>query len=258
MDTGKLKGVVDEVDAVIYCAGSVKGRRPADFAKANIDGVSAMAQALEGSANTPPLLLLSSLAASQPQLSHYAHSKNAGEKVLRARRSLPWTIFRPPAVYGPGDKEMLPLLKLVRRGYVVRPGPREQRLSLLHVEDLACAAEAWLMAPRNCLREIYAIDDGTQGGYDWPGIARAVGQRRTHMIPVPRFLLDFSAGVNLFLSSLLGYSPMLTPGKVRELVQSEWLCDNRAFTAATGWQPRLNLEQGARQLFASGARDPMP
>ena len=42
---------------------------------------------------------------------------------------------------------------------------------------------------------------------------------------------------------------MLSPGKVRELVQPEWLGDNTAFTGATGWQPQLDLKQGARQLF---------
>jgi nucleoside-diphosphate-sugar epimerase len=255
-DSGKLTGIVDAVDAVIYCAGSVRGRRAADFARANIDGVSAMARALESSTHTPPLLLLSSLAASHPSVSDYAYSKNAGEKVLLGRPSLPWTIFRPPAVYGPGDKEMLPLLRLAKRGFIVQPGPREQRLSLLHVQDLARAVETWLTAPEGCFGETYAIDDGTPGGYDWEDIARAVSQRRVHMIRIPRFLLDIAAGTNLFLSSLLGYAPMLTRGKVRELVQPEWLCDNRGFTAATGWRPQLDLELGAQQLFASPDHNP--
>ncbi len=43
---------------------------------------------------------------------------------------------------------------------------------------------------------------------------------------------------------------MLTPGKVRELVHPEWLCDNRAFTAATGWQPSLDLNHGSQSLFS--------
>jgi len=44
---------------------------------------------------------------------------------------------------------------------------------------------------------------------------------------------------------------MLSPGKVRELVQTEWLCDNREYIKATGWQPQLDLKRGARQLFNS-------
>jgi nucleoside-diphosphate-sugar epimerase len=39
---------------------------------------------------------------------------------------------------------------------------------------------------------------------------------------------------------------MLTPGKVRELTEREWLCDNSAFTAATGWRPRTELARGLR------------
>ena len=69
------------------------------------------------------------------------------------------------------------------------------------------------------------------------------------MVKLPRTLLDIAAGANLLFSSLLGYSPMLTPGKVRELVQPDWLCDNREFTDVTGWKPRFNLQQGAKHLF---------
>jgi nucleoside-diphosphate-sugar epimerase len=210
-----------------------------------------LAQALGRGAEPAPLLLLSSLAASRPGLSDYARSKADGELVLQQCLALPWAVLRPPAVYGPGDKEMLPLLRLARSGWVVRPGPREQRLSLLHVDDLAVAVQAWLAAPEACLHQTFAIDDGKAGGYGWPDIARALGHDHPRTIGLPRALLGAAAHVNLFLSRLLRYSPMLTPGKMRELVQPEWLCDNRAFTAATGWAPALNLEHGARRLFAT-------
>lgn len=251
-DVKKLAENVTGSGAVIYCAGSVRGRTAADFAAANIDGVNAMAQALRKSGNPPPLLLISSLAASRPQLSDYANSKSRGEQVLACNAGLPWTILRPPAVYGPGDKEMLPLLQWIRRGYTVHPGPREQRLSLLHVDDLVAAVETWLAAPHGCAQRIFAIDDGTPGGYDWQGIAAAVSQRPARLVRIPRSLLNLAAGMNVLLSSIFGYAPMLTPGKVRELVQPEWLCDNRDFTAVTGWRPKVDLRAGARRLFATG------
>jgi len=249
-DIEKLTDIVSTSSAIIDCVGSVRGRSAGDFASANINGVSAMAQALEESNSKQPLLLLSSLAASQPQLSDYANSKRAGEKVLLGKPSLSWTILRPPAVYGPGDREMLPLLKLIRRGYVVHPGPREQRLSLLHVDDLVCAVESWLAVPQRCLCKTYAIDDGNPGGYDWEGIASAVSERQAHLVRLPRFLLNITARANLLLSSLFGYLPMLTPGKARELAHSQWLCDNQAFTADTAWRPRLDLRLGVQQMFA--------
>jgi nucleoside-diphosphate-sugar epimerase len=252
-DVDKLKCIVAESDAVIYCAGSVRGRKPADFALANIEGVSAMLHVLEELAETPaetlPMLLLSSLAASRPQLSDYARSKFEGEQLLNGKHRVPWTILRPPAVYGPGDREMLPVLKMTRRGLLAHAGPRDQRLSLLHVDDLANAMVSWLSVSTQCAYKTYAIDDGRPGGYSWKSIGEAVSNKKLRMLKIPRLLLDLTARTNLLFSSLLGYSPMLTPGKVRELVQSDWLCDNSDFTEVTGWKPQMDLKQGAQQLF---------
>jgi nucleoside-diphosphate-sugar epimerase len=248
-DVTRLASIVAESSAVIYCAGSVRGRNSTDFALANIEGVRAMLKALEQSANPPPMLLLSSLAASKPQLSDYARSKYEGECVLNGKPSLPWTILRPPAVYGPGDKEMLPLLKMIRRGFLVHPGPHDQRLSLLHVDDLASAVSSWLSASQSCLHRTYAIDDGRPGGYSWQDMGEAVSERKFRVLKLPDILLEGSARMNLFFSRALGYLPMLTPGKVRELKEAEWLCDNGDFMDATDWKPKLDLKRGAEQLF---------
>jgi len=248
-DVDQLTTVVAQCNAVIYCAGSVRGRKAADFSFANITGVKAILDALERSDSTPPLLLLSSLAASRPELSDYAYSKHAGEQLLQGNLDLAWTILRPPAVYGPGDKEMLPVLKMIRRGLLAHAGPADQRLSLLHVKDLVNAVTTWISAPHKCLHQTYAIDDGTPGGYNWMAIGEAVSEKKFKMLRVPHFILSSAARLNVMFSALLGYAPMLSPGKVCELVQPQWLGDNKAFTEATGWRPKLDLKQGAGQLF---------
>ena len=219
-DVNKLAEIVAESSAVIYCAGSVRGRKPADFAPANILGVKAMLEALEQLADAPPMLLLSSLAASRPDLSDYARSKYEGEQLLQQKPSVPWTILRPPAVYGPGDREMLPVLKMARRGLLIQTGPVDQRLSLLHVNDLAHAVLGWLSKSHECLQKTYAIDDGRPGGYDWPAIGAAVSDGKYRSLKIPRLMLDTAARINLVASKLVGYQPMLTRGKVRELVQA--------------------------------------
>jgi nucleoside-diphosphate-sugar epimerase len=249
-DVDKLTGIVADSSAVIYCAGSVRGRTPADFAEANIAGVKAMLNALGGVDDAPPLLLLSSLAASRPQVSNYSDSKYQGEQLLKESSMFPWTILRPPAIYGPGDKEMLPLLKMARRGLLLHAGSRQQRLSLLHVDDLAQAVEAWLLQWQQCLHETYSIDDGRPGGYAWDDIGAAVSKGRYNLLKIPNFILANTARLNLLFARYLGYSPMLTPGKVQELIQPDWLsADNQRFNAATGWNPALDLKTGAWQLF---------
>jgi nucleoside-diphosphate-sugar epimerase len=243
---------------VVYCAGSVRGGRYEDFVPANVDGVRCLTEVLGTWASPPPLLLISSLAASRPGLSDYALSKREGERVLEEQPGLCWCILRPPAVYGPGDVEMRPLLNLVRRGLALRPGPAGQRLSLIHVCDLADAVLAWAAKPDACRHQTFSIDDGHPGGYDWREIGQAVAGRRVRELPVPGALLRGAGALSGGLSRLLGRAPMLTAGKARELQQDRWVCDNSPFSARTGWQPRLGLEAGARTIFAetegAGAR----
>ena len=232
------------MDAVIHLAGAVRGRRPQDFRPANVDAVVHLAAAAARQERPPAFLLVSSLAASQPQLSDYAASKRAGERALSAHSGLDWTIVRPPAVYGPGDAELRPLLRLLRRGFAVIPGNVRQRLAFLHVDDLATAILRWLEEPARCRQRRFNIDDGTLGGYDWPAIAAAAGSSGKCRMVIPPWALRLTARLNLLLSRLWGRAPMLTPGKVRELLHDCWVGGDNSYGAVTGWRPRHNLASG--------------
>ena len=245
-DSEGLAGAVSGTRAVVYCAGSVRGRVLADFLPANVGGVKSILQAMTCHAQGTPFLLISSLAASRPGISHYALSKHLGEQAVHAHAPSSWTILRPPAVYGPGDTEIAPLLKWARRGLAIRTGPEDQRVSLLFADDLALAVVAWLNAWEHCTGMTCAIDDGHRGGYDWPAIVHAAGSSRYRAVRVPFALLAAVAWFNLAISRLAGYQPMLSPGKARELTQADWLCDNTAFARATGWQPQTGLPSGIR------------
>jgi nucleoside-diphosphate-sugar epimerase len=248
-DSERLLPAISGASAVIYCAGSVRGRRPEDFRDANIDGVRSVVNAMNRTGTEVPLLLVSSLAASRPQVSDYANSKYLGEQEVVKHAAFPWTIFRPPAVYGPGDRELLPVLKLARKGLVTPPGPRDQKLSLIHVDDLASAALAWLKSWQKCNHSVFTLDDGHKGGYDWREIAESVSPGGYRRVNVPSWILFGAGYLNLATSRLLGYAPMLTPGKARELTQADWVCNNKALSTATGWFPEIDLEKGVHALL---------
>lgn len=249
-DRKRLATACADASAVIYCAGEVRGGNPEAFKAANVAGVEQLVGVLNRAGRHKPFLLISSLAASHPELSDYANSKFLGERALADEAAFPWTIFRPPAVYGPGDREMLPILRLASRGLVARPGPRDQRLSLLHVDDLSRAVLAWLDNWQDCAGKTFTLDDGRPGGYGWEAIAQAAAGDRYLQLGIPRPLLKSVAAINLGLSNLFSYAPMLTPGKVRELTQDAWLCDNSELTRTTGWSPSIDLESGIKQLFS--------
>jgi nucleoside-diphosphate-sugar epimerase len=111
-DIESLKKLVAGADAIVHCAGAVRGASQDDFNRINVDGVARMVQIAASQNPMPRFLLISSLAAREPQLSFYAASKRGGEKALASLSGdMFWGVLRPPAVYGPGDREMLPLFK---------------------------------------------------------------------------------------------------------------------------------------------------
>ena len=59
---------------------------------------------------------------------------------------------------------------------------------------------------------------------------------------------------NLAAARLLGYDPMLTPGKVREITHPDWLCDSHDFALATGWRAAVGLEDGLARAY--GKQEP--
>ena len=249
-----LNALVADVNAVIHCAGAVRGVTRADFDKINEAGALHVAQAAATQAAPPRFLLISSLAARMPELSHYAGSKWRGEATIKnTTHPLRWTIFRPPAVYGPGDRELMPLFKSMANGFAPLPAGANGRFSMIHVEDLVAAMVHWLGQDKG-YGETFELDDGHTAGYNWNSVLDIAGRvlrngGSIHRIPIPITLLKLVAWTNFTAAKLLGYSPMLTPGKIREITHTDWLCDNSNITRITGWQPTCELAQGLAGMF---------
>lgn len=251
-DLESLRHLVSGVDAVVHCAGAVRGISQMDFERINTGGVARLVHAASEQRPAPRFLLISSLAAREPTLSHYAASKRKGEKALApVSDKMVWSIFRPSAVYGPGDRELLPLFKWMGKGLAPIIGSEANRFSLLHVKDLVAAIIAWLYhEPRCC--GLYELHDGHAGGYAWKEVIHLVSQinrKPIYSFKIPVNLLRVIALLNLTAARIFGRTPMLTPGKVRELIHVNWVADNAPLVRDTKWVPQVTLEEGLRQMF---------
>ncbi|MCK4378544.1 MAG: hypothetical protein KAW01_04335, partial [Deltaproteobacteria bacterium] len=99
---------------------------------------------------------------------------------------------------------------------------------------------------------IYELHDGQPGGYSWDEVVVLFSRLRAKKLiklHLPLSLLSLSANMNQFISRLTGKHPMLTPGKIRELHHPDWVCDNQAITAQTGWQPKIGLGEGLQRTM---------
>jgi nucleoside-diphosphate-sugar epimerase len=253
-DLPSLSRLLEGADTLIHCAGLVRGIDEGAFNRINVDGVARLVQAAQQLHSSPRFLLVSSLAARSPQLSPYAASKKGGEEVLSNESTrLPWVALRPPAVYGPGDRETAPVLRWMSKGLAPVVAPDSSRFSMVFVDDLADAVIELMRVPA-WSGQVFELHDGHENGYCWRDVIDTVStviQRPIRPIAIPPSLISAAAQVNLTVARWLGYAPMLTPGKVRELRHPFWVADNGPLIRRTGWKPKISLADGMKRTFAS-------
>lgn len=248
-DAVALERLVAGVDAIIHLGGLVKALRREDFYAANEGGTERLLQAAATAAPAAMLVHISSLAAREPQLSPYCDSKRRAElKVEALAGERIWTILRPPAVYGPGDLEILPLFKAARLGIVPYPAVPGAALSLIHVADLADAIVACL-GRSGPPRATFEIDDGVPGGYRWPDVLSALGAavgREPVGLRIPRTGLALAAKANRLLSRIDGKPRALIPHKVAEIYWPDWVVRGNRLQGVADWHPRFDAWSGFR------------
>jgi nucleoside-diphosphate-sugar epimerase len=235
--TEALSELVSTADAVIHIAGVVGATSRGAFAAGNVEGTRGIVEAAKVWAS-PRFVHVSSLAAREPGLSDYGWSKAEAERVV-ADSGLPWTIVRPPAVYGPGDHEQRDLFRLAALGLAVMPPPG--RLSAIHVDDLARLLLALAAAPADhAIYEAEGPDGGMTHRDYFAAIGAAVG-RRPVPLPLPAGLLRLAARADRLLRR---GGAKLTPDRVAYMVHPDWTADPAKAPPAALWQPRIALREG--------------
>lgn len=214
-DEAALDRLCAGADLVAHGAGLIKARTRDDFFAVNEAGTRRLAERTPGA-----MLLVSSLAAREPHLSDYAASKRAGEEAARAILGERLTIVRPPALYGPGDPETLPLFKLAAASPILPLLDPRARLALMHVEDAARQIAALAGRPT---ASVVALSDGRPEGYGWREIMQTAAgafAARPRFVTIPAFALRIVAAVGVFAPGKA--PPMLTFGKLREITHRDW------------------------------------
>lgn len=243
-----LADLVGDAECVVHIAAAIRGNRAVDFEHDNIRGTRRLTDAIAAAAPEAHLVHLSSLAARRPDLSWYAGSKRAAEEVVSAQCRR-FSILRPPAVYGPDDPALAGFWRMLARGWLIRAGRREARFSLLHVDDLA-EAICRLVDHGPASRILPLAGPQPEGGWRWEDVADVARKtrRRVRVVSVPAPVLSAGSAISLAASRAAGRRAMLSPGKARELLHRDWVCDNLDLEHCLGWTPATRLERALGTL----------
>lgn len=232
-----LRDLATGAEAVVHVAGVVNAPDKAGFVAGNVTGTQAVAAAAKA-VGVPRFVHVSSLSAREPALSTYGWSKAEGEAAVLT--AIPGAaVVRPPAIYGPGDLEMLELFRLAKKGVVPLPPPG--RFSTIHVDDLA---DLLLALAANDACGMFEADDEAPMGWSHVDFARALGRavnKRVVPISTPRALLMLSARIARVVQ---GDKAKLTPDRAAYFSHPDWVvrADRRPPPAL--WRPAIATEPG--------------
>ena len=259
-DVNSLHKVLEDCQAVLHFGGATRAPDREGYFRAN---TSTTLSLLDAAAHACPNLRLFLLCSSQaalgpspsldplsedapPQpITAYGQSKLAAEEHCRQYEGrFPIVILRPPAIYGPRDKDILIFFRTIRWGISPIIGSGERYFSLVHVLDVARITRMILERKPGDFR-IYHVTDGAIHRWDEVSqeIARALDKRPVRV----RIPLGLAAGISGILSkwsTLAGRVATLNREKLKDLLQQYWLISARRAEEELGYTPSYDLEKG--------------
>ncbi|MFP4623413.1 MAG: NAD-dependent epimerase/dehydratase family protein [Gemmatimonadota bacterium] len=260
-DVESLRRAVGDAPVVLHLAAATRALSPAAFHRVNAVGTERLLDAMEADGGRRRMVYLSSLAAVGPDrgrpvrpedeprpLTAYGRSKLAGERAALDRAGVEVAVLRPPAVYGPRDRDLLTFFRLARWHVLPTTGAPDRPMQLVHARDLAGAV---LAAAGSRATGVFHVAEPRQ--YPWAEVlrlvARAVG-RRAVSLRVPGPLVRAAAAVSEGVARATRRPVIFDRDKARELLAPGWTCETESARLGLGFEATIALAEGLRETAA--------
>ncbi len=261
-DPVTLPPAVEGIDALVHCAALTTAPTPKDYYRFNTEGTKNLLEACLKSSTPPRFVFCSSQAAAGPSppgrprtaqeapqpITDYGKSKLQAEQLLlNAGDTIETVIIRPPAVFGPRDKDIFLYFKAMAK-WKIQPffGSRHHVISVVYVEDLVEALALVVSAPRDRLpKEPLFVADPNP--YTWTEIASEIADSlNTKSVPVtiPKAIILLTAAINELLS---GKNTAFNRQKAKEMLAPSWWCDPTPAMEILGWKTITPLPEAIRK-----------
>jgi len=268
-DREALGRAVCGVDRIVHLAGVTKAFDEAGYDAGNVMPVKNLLAAVrEHNVSLKRFLFVSSLTVAGPAsegtggvserdipapVSAYGRSKLRAEALcLECAADIPVTIVRPPAVYGPGDRDVLQVFQMLAKGVLLSAGcSGRQRFSMIYVDDLV---EGMMMAARSEAAAGATYYITSPRSYSWDELIAAakpvLGFTSIRKLSLPKPLLFFVATLIGAIGSLRGTPALINRDKANELVQDYWVCSSGQAETDFGFRARTTLAEGVAKTIA--------
>ena len=251
---------------VFHVGGVTKRRTLAEFRDGNVVPTANILAALAARAEpVRRVVLVSSQAAAGPAESAerpvreddpprpveaYGQSKVEAEQATRRYAStLPITIVRPAAVYGPRDTDFLDIFKQATKRIAVYAAPRDQLMSIVHVRDLVNAILLAADAPVAKGRTYFVGSDAPVSWGDLYAAIAILSGTRSRELQLPAPVLGLAGRAGSAFSLLTGRAVLLNVNKVALAGPKWWVCDSSRIRDELGWTAQTSVQTGLRETY---------
>lgn len=270
-----LDRALEGIDLVFHLAGLTSAVQVDDYFKTNAEGTLSLLEAVDSRVQSGStiqrFIYVSSLAAGAPSTSmrphtefdppapasSYGKSKRAGEDhVIRFKNRFPVVVIRPPMVFGPRDKQLLMLAKVIKKRLVVEVAgsnpERKKYYSMIYVEDLVHGILKAAFSESALKQEnpVYYLADPKIYSYDEivNAMMKMIGVRALHL-KIPFVVAQCVAWSLQGLSRITGKSYPMNPDKLHDLKPDYWICSTERARNELGFETRYDLEKGMRETI---------
>jgi dihydroflavonol-4-reductase len=264
-DPASLASAVRDVDYIYHSAGVTKSKTKEGYFHGNLIPTKSLLQSVLS--NNPGLkrfVHISSGAAVGPgkgtdpiredtpyhPITTYGISKMEAEKeCLRLMDRLPITIVRPPAVYGPRDKDVFEFFNTMKKGLQPMIGFSDTYVSLIYVKDLV---DGIILAGENsqAVGKTYFIS--SERFYTWRELgnisAQSMGKKAVR-VHIPRFVVYIIAIIAEFFALFSKKAALINIEKAKDMVQTSWIFSTEKAKRELGFKESFSIEAGIRSTI---------
>ncbi len=198
-----------------------------------------------GPADTKNAEVIADHHAPQP-VTMYGVSKLNAENKLKSIQGLPYIILRPTAVYGPREKDLYTVFKMVNAGFSLFSGDGKQKLSFVYIDDLVQFILA-VCKSKEVNKSYFVSDGNVYNSLDLNKFIQTSLCKKTVKFGLPLPLLTLVAYISELSGKITGKIPPLNLDKLNEIKAHNWQCDVQTLINDTGYRPQTFLEEGVRK-----------
>ena len=258
-ESKNLARLFSEADVVVHAAGATRAPTHDQLHASNV-GLTATTLDASSQGRVGRFVYVSSQAAAGPAafrgaavsednpaapVEAYGRTKLQAEELVRSAAGLPSVIVRPGAVYGPYDRDFLPLHRLAARGVAIHAGNRKQWISIIHVTDLVDGIFLAATATRAIGRTFFLANaEPVQWDVLFRNVASCAGRTLGVDVEIPAPIVDLGSALGDVVARLTGHAGLLTTEKVALSKSPFWICSSARARAELGFTTPTNLHHG--------------